>query len=96
MNNLKINLSNNWIQILILLLLFWFLFLREDFTEIPIDTTECERCTSFKFIKENNNNIESFKKQCIKLDGKYDNDNKLCLDYKAIVDSKYNCNCEIN
>lgn len=80
------------IKICVLILLFWFLFLREEFTNtIPTNET-CGRCN--KMILNNSSmNLNTFKNKCNKLDGIYVN--KSCINYKSKLDSNYKCNCEI-
>ncbi len=100
MNNIEKMLDNQWIQILILLLIFWFLFLREDFNDMPNEEQTCKRCIK-KIFNENENeniNIIKFKNKCIGLDGEYKKENniKSCINYKAKLDSNYRCSCEIN
>jgi len=89
MNSFQEILNNRWIQMFVLLLIFWFLFLREDF--IPTSDT-CDLCTKMLFNKKNMNETE-FKEKCKKLNGEYQNN--ACNNYKATIDSNYNCSCEI-
>ena len=98
MNNIEKMLNNQWIQILILLLIFWFLFLREDFNDIPNNAKSCERCKRKIFNENEHKNIFEFKNKCLGLDGEYKKENNVrsCVNYKAKLDFNYRCNCEIN
>ena len=97
MNNFENILSNQWVQILILVLIFWFLFLREGFNDIPIEENTCERCYKKIFNENEKISINKFKNNCIKLEGEYKNENniKSCVNFKAKLDSNYRCNCEM-
>lgn len=97
MNNFEQILSNQWVQILILVLLFWFLFLREDFSNIPNEEETCERCNKKIYNENENLSIIEFKNKCIGLGGEYKKENNIrsCLNYKAKLDSNYRCNCDI-
>jgi hypothetical protein len=93
MNNFQEILNNRWIQMFILLLIFWFLFLREDFISVPIPTTDtCKVCKKQNFDKTIMNE-KQFTEKCLKLSGVYKNNG--CHNYKATIDSNYNCSCEI-
>jgi hypothetical protein len=94
MNNFNTILSNQWFQIAVIILLFWFLFLREDFTDVIPTVETCERCDEMKF-NDSNMSIKKFKNKCTKLDGTYVEENKSCKNYKSNLDSYYKCNCEI-
>ena len=97
MNNFQNILNNQWFQILVLVLLFWFLFLRENFNDIPNDEETCEKCNKKIFNEKENLSITEFKNKCSKLNGQYKKENNIisCLNYKAKLDSNYRCNCDI-
>jgi hypothetical protein len=84
------------VQSLVLLFLFWFLFLREDFNELPRDEEMCERCN--KTIFNGDMKITTFKNKCIALDGQYIKENEIryCKNHKSKLDLNHRCNCEIN
>ena len=93
MNSFKTILSNQWVQILIGILLLWFLFLKEKFTdEILPNENSCNLCDK-QIFDSNNMNEFTFKNKCTGLDGQYID--KSCVKYKAKLDSKFKCNCEI-
>jgi hypothetical protein len=91
----------NWhtqlMQILILIFIFWFLFLRESFFDIPMEEQNCEMCLKTIFNENNNISLTTFKNKCIEQGGEYNNKNniKSCINYKAKLDSNYRCNCNI-
>lgn len=89
--------NNQLIQISILILIFWFLFIKESFYDIPIEEQKCGICLKTIF-NEKNNNLSMFKNKCIELNGEYNNKNniKSCINYKAKLDYNYKCNCDIN
>jgi len=95
MNSFQEILNNRWIQMFVLLLIFWFLFLREDFIPVVIPTSDtCNLCKQMLFNKKKMNmNENEFKEKCKKLNGEYKNN--ACNNYKATIDSSYNCSCEI-
>lgn len=98
MNNFDKILNNGWTQILILIILFWFMFLKEDFSDLPLDETLCDICSETIFNKNNNIGMMTFKNSCIAKGGTYKKENNIisCINYKAILDSNYKCKCEIN
>ena len=77
--------------------LFWFLFLREPFDNIPIDDRLCNKCNEITYNKNTGLNPFDFRKNCIDRGGLYTNTNNIrkCNKHKGIVDSNYNCNCNI-
>jgi hypothetical protein len=96
--NFKLLLKNELVQIFILLILFWFLFLREDFTDlIPISKTSCKKCT--KFVHNNLSKIteEEFGKKCNVQNGELIKNNNIitCNNFDAKIGLDYNCNCNI-
>jgi hypothetical protein len=80
---------------LILIVLFWFLFLRETF-DMPMEATECKKCSKSVFNKQTS--LDKFKDTCKKLGGEYKDENNIisCENYKANLDSNYRCKCELD
>jgi hypothetical protein len=95
MNSFEKILSSQFVQILILFFILWFLFLKEKFNNIPNEQISCERCIKLTFDKNISEN--DCKKKCSELDGQYkkENNNKYCLNYKGIINSNYRCDCDI-
>jgi hypothetical protein len=96
--NFNLLINNNLFQIVVLLILFWFLFLREDFTNvIPIPNTSCKKC--IKFVHNNLSKIteEEFNKKCVNQNGQITKNNNIttCNNFDAKIGLDYNCNCNI-
>jgi len=58
--------SNDLFQIVVLIILFWFLFLKEGFNElVPISNMSCKKCTKFVYNDLSKISKENFnKKNC--------------------------------